>query len=123
MFPSMMVSENLLTTSSGFAEGKINGAVLTNLGAGYKRLPIIEGVRVSDNNEPELTVFGTITQSLLGVEVDSSGKNYVNPKAIVTNGDGTGAEFLVTHDNGKILKVEVTKPGGRVYLLSCHFCL
>ena len=48
---------------------------------------------------------------MLGVEVISSGKGYVNPKAIVTNGDGTGAEFLVTHDNGKILKVEVTKPG------------
>ena len=106
------IGELTYTTNAGFAEGKINGAVLTNLGSGYKRLPIIEGVRVSDNNEPELKVFrDSITQTLLGVEVISSGKGYVNPKAIVTNGDGTGAEFLVTHDNGKILKVEVTKPG------------
>jgi len=100
------------TTNAGFAEGKINTAVLTNLGSGYKRLPIIEGVRVSNNNEPQLKVYrDSITQTLVGVEVLAGGKGYVHPKAIVTNGDGTGAEFSVTHDNGKIIRVEVIKPG------------
>ena len=100
------------TTTAGFAEGKINSATLTNLGFGYKRLPIIEGVRVSDNNEPILNVFrDSITQSLIGVEVLEGGQGYISPKAIVTNGDGTGARFNVVHDNGKILRVEVLDGG------------
>ena len=100
------------TTTAGFAEGKINSASLSNLGFGYKRLPIIEGVRVSDNNEPILEVFrDSITQSIIGIQVVEGGKGYVSPKAIVTNGDGTGARFNVVHDNGKILRVEVLDGG------------
>lgn len=100
------------TTTAGFAEGKINSASLSNLGFGYKRLPVIEGVRVSDNNEPTLKVFrDSITKTLVGVQVLTGGKGYISPKAIVTNGDGTGAKFNVVHDNGKILRVEVLDGG------------
>ena len=100
------------TTTAGFAEGKINSVSLSNLGFGYKRLPIIEGVRVSDNNEPTLEVFrDSITKTLVGVQVLTGGKGYISPKAIVTNGDGTGAKFNVVHDNGKILRVEVLDGG------------
>lgn len=100
------------TTSSPFAEGKITKTTINNLGAGYKRPPIVEGCLVTDNNEPLLTVsWDSITQSIKGVQIDNGGKNYINPKAVVTNGDGVGATFSVVSDQGRITRIDVLSGG------------
>ena len=106
------------TTSSPFAEGKITKTTINNLGAGYKRSPIVEGCIVTDNNEPLLNVsWDSITQSIKGVQIDDGGKNYINPKAVVTNGDGVGATFSVTSDQGRITRIDVLS-GGSGYTFS-----
>ena len=100
------------TTSSPFAEGKITKTTINNLGAGYKRSPIVEGCLVTDNNEPLLTVaWDSITQSIKGIQIDQGGKNYINPKAVVTNGDGVGAHFTVVSDAGRITRIDVLSGG------------
>ena len=100
------------TTSSPFAEGKIVDTTINNLGAGYKRSPVVEGCLVTDSNEPLLTVsWDSITQSIKGVQIDDGGKNYINPKAVVTNGDGVGATFSVTSDQGRITRIDVLSGG------------
>ena len=100
------------TTSSPFAEGKITKTTINNLGAGYKRSPIVEGCLVTDNNEPLLTVsWDSITQSIKGVQINEGGKNYINPKAVVTNGDGVGATFSVVSDQGRITRIDVLSGG------------
>ena len=106
------------TTSSPFAEGRIVKTTINNLGAGYKRSPIVEGCLVTDNNEPLLTVaWDSITQSIKGVQIDNGGKNYINPKAVVTNGDGVGATFSVVSDAGRITRIDVLS-GGSGYTFS-----
>jgi len=100
------------TTSSPFAEGKITKTTINNLGEGYKRSPIVEGCIVTDNNEPLLNIsWDSITQSIKGVQINNGGKNYINPKAVVTNGDGVGATFSVTSDVGRITRIDVLSGG------------
>ena len=102
----------IYTTSSPFAEGKITKTTINNLGEGYKRSPIVEGCLVTDNNEPLLTVeWDSITQSIKGVQINNGGKNYINPKAVVTNGDGVGAHFSVVSDQGRITRIDVLAGG------------
>lgn len=100
------------TTSSPFAEGSITKTSIDNLGQGYKRTPIIEGCIVTDSNQPLLDVsWDSITQSIKGVNIVDGGKNYINPKAIVTNGDGVGSKFKVVSDQGRITRIDVLSEG------------
>ena len=100
------------TTSSPFAEGKITKTTINNLGSGYKRSPIVEGCLVTENNEPQLNVvWDSITQSIKGIQINDGGKNYINPKAVVTNGDGVGATFDVTSENGRVTRIDVLSGG------------
>ncbi|CAF34145.1 hypothetical protein S-PM2d081 [Synechococcus phage S-PM2] len=100
------------TTTSPFAEGKIHAGVIDNLGANYKRLPIVKGCFVNESNEAILdTEFDSITGKIVSITILNTGKNYLNPKAIVSNGDGSGAEFKVYSDNGIIKRVEILNPG------------
>ena len=100
------------TTSSPFAEGRINTTSINNLGSGYKRLPVLMGCRVSNNNEPTLeTQIDSITGSIVGVSVINGGKNYINPKAMIVIGDGSGAMFDVYSENGVIRRIDVLNGG------------
>jgi hypothetical protein len=100
------------TTNSPFAQGKIYSTKLTNLGSDYKRLPILEGCFVSNDNAAVIeTKFDTITGSISSVTITDVGKDYINPKAIVTNGDGSGASFKVSSESGRITKIEIVSPG------------
>ena len=100
------------TTDSPFAIGKIHSTTIDNKGSEYKRLPIIEGCDVDSDNRPNLDViWDSLTQTLKGVNILQSGKNYVNPKAYVSNGDGTGATFEVVQDAGRIVRIDVVNPG------------
>ncbi|QPB08289.1 structural protein [Synechococcus phage S-H9-2] len=100
------------TTNSPFAQGKIYSTRITNLGSDYKRLPILDGCFVSNDNAAVVeTKFDTITGSITSVNLTEVGKDYINPKAIVTNGDGSGAEFKVSSESGRITKIEIVSPG------------
>ena len=100
------------TTSSPAAEGKINTASIDNKGSNYKRVPIVKGCIVTENNEPTLEIqWDALTRSILSVNVVDGGNGYVNPQAIVTTGDGSGAEFKVFSDNGVIKRIDVINPG------------
>ena len=100
------------TTDSPFAIGKIHSATIDNKGSEYKRLPIIEGCDVDSDNRPNLDViWDSLSQTLKGVNILQNGKNYVNPKAYVSNGDGTGATFEVVQDSGRIVRIDVVNPG------------
>ena len=100
------------TTNSPFAQGKIYSTKLTNLGSDYKRLPILEGCFVTNDNAAVIeTKFDTITGSISSVTITDVGKDYINPKAIVTNGDGSGASFKVSSESGRITKIEIVSPG------------
>ena len=59
-------------------------------------------------------IWDSLTQTIKGVDILQSGKNFVNPKAYVSNGDGTGATFNVVQDAGRIVRVDVVD-GGRGY--------
>ena len=103
------------TTNSPFAVGKIHSATIDNKGSEYKRLPVIVGCDVDVDNQPNLSViWDSLTQTIKGVDILQSGKNFVNPKAYVSNGDGTGATFNVVQDAGRIVRVDVVD-GGRGY--------
>ena len=100
------------TTNSPFAQGKIYSTRITNLGSDYKRLPILEGCFVSSDNAAVVeTQFDTITGSITSVNLVDVGRDYISPKAIVTNGDGSGAVFKVSSESGRITKIEIVSPG------------
>jgi hypothetical protein len=100
------------TTNSPFATGKIYSTTVNNLGSGYKRLPILSGCFVSNDNAAVLrSTIDTLTGQIESVIIDNPGKNYVKPKAIVTNGDGVGAEFEVSYQNGIISNIVIVKRG------------
>ena len=99
-------------TTSAFAEGKIVSASIDNLGQEYSRMPIIEGCLVSPDNETVIkSTIDTITTGIATTSITWGGKKYVNPKAIVTNGDGTGAEFKVYSALGTVTRIDILNPG------------
>ena len=91
------------TTSGQFAIGEINSVKVINLGQNYKKVPLILGCDPSEPYRGSATVlFDTFTNIITGVNIDIVGSNYVNPKVIITNSDGTGADFNVIQRDGKL---------------------
>lgn len=103
------------TTSSQFAIGKINTISIENPGDGYKITPLITGVRVSPVNEALIEVnYDSIEKNINSITVLSGGTNYSKPKAVVVDGDGSGAEFEIISSNGNIDRV-IVKNSGKNY--------
>jgi hypothetical protein len=100
------------TTSGQFAVGEIESVKIINLGLNYKKVPIVSGCDPNVNYRAKATVlFDTKTNTITGVEIDDIGSNYVNPKVIITNGNGIGARFNVIARNGNIFSITVDNPG------------
>ena len=100
------------TTNGQFAIGKINGIKITNLGQNYKKVPLVLGCDPSESYRGSATVlFDTFANIITGVNIDNVGSNYVNPKVIIINSDGTGADFKVIQRNGKLFSITVNNPG------------
>ena len=100
------------TTTGEFAVGEINSFKITNLGLNYKKVPVIAGVDPNENFKAKATVlFDEITNTVIGVTRDEKGSNYVNPKAVVVDGDGVDLEFNVVVRNGEIFSITVKNPG------------
>ena len=100
------------TTSGQFAIGEINSVKVINLGQNYKKVPLILGCDPSEPYRGSATVlFDTFTNIITGVNIDIVGSNYVNPKVIITNSDGTGADFNVIQRDGKLFSITVKNPG------------
>ncbi len=103
------------TTTGSFAIGKIASIVIENSGQDYKKLPIVSGVTVSPFYESSVQVnYNAVEKKINSVTVISAGSNYSKPKAVVVDGDGTGAEFEIVTLNGKINRVIVVD-GGKNY--------
>ena len=100
------------TTTGQFAIGKINTAQIINLGLNYKKVPVIVGVDPTESYRAQATVeYDIATQTIVGVNVTNKGSNYVNPKVVITDGDGADAVFNVISRNGQIASITVEKPG------------
>ena len=100
------------TTSGQFAVGEINSINVSNLGLNYKKVPIVLGCDLSSNFIAKATVlFDTSTQTITGVNIDNKGSNYVNPKVVIIDGDGSDATFNVVARNGEIFSITVDNPG------------
>jgi hypothetical protein len=101
------------TTKSKTAIGKINSISVSSGGTNLTKLPTVVGIRCSQYTEAEVDcTWSSETQNLLFVEVITNGSGYSKPKAIVSYGDGTQAEFVVaTGVNGSIAGITVKNPG------------
>jgi hypothetical protein len=100
------------TTTSKFAIGKINAVEIKNFGENYQRIPIVTGVDVSREYEATVSVvYDSIEKKIKGITIVDGGKNYSQPKAVVVDGDGTGAEFQVITNNGIIANVVIINEG------------
>ena len=100
------------TTTGQFAVGRINSASLINLGLNYKKVPTIIGVEPNTNFRARATVlFDTDSQTIVGIRIDDKGSNYVNPRVVITKGDGVDATFNIVAREGEIFSVVVDNPG------------
>ena len=100
------------TTTGQFAIGKIDTTQIVNLGLNYKKVPVIMGVDPTESYRAKATVrFDVATQTIIGVDITEKGSNYVNPKVVITKGDGSDAKFNVISRNGEIASITVDKPG------------
>ena len=100
------------TTKGQFAVGEINEISIINSGGNYKRVPLVLGVNPSESFRGTATVlFDTATKVITSVRIDSLGSNYVNPIAVITDGDGVGARFRVIQKQGKLFSITVENPG------------
>ena len=100
------------TTTGQFAVGEINSFKITNLGLNYKKVPVISGVDPNSNFKAQATVlFDSVTNTIIGVTRDSKGSNYVNPKAVVVDGDGVDAKFRIVVRDGEIFSITVENSG------------
>ena len=100
------------TTSGQFAVGEINSIKIINSGENYKKLPLIVGADPSSDFVGTATVlFDSTTKVITAVRIDELGSNYVNPIAIITDGDGVGAQFRVVQQNGRLFSISVENPG------------
>jgi hypothetical protein len=96
------------TTSSKFANGKIDSVRISNPGSGYKKLPTIYGGRVASKYEAlATTIYNSNTRKIDAIDVSFSGSNYVNPVAalIYKNTVFTPKYKIVTNNNGGIVSV------------------
>ena len=70
------------------------------------------GVDPTESYRAKATVrFDVATQTIIGVDITEKGSNYVNPKVVITKGDGSDARFNVIARNGEIASITVDKPG------------
>ena len=101
------------TTTSSSAVGEINQFLISNPGKEFKKLPVVIGVRPSVSSECTAKVnWNSTTKTIDSVSISSAGKNYSSPKAILTNGDGSLAQFsVVKNTDGSINAVLVTNKG------------
>ena len=102
----------LYTTTSRFAIGQINTVDISNTGIDYMSVPVVFGCYVAEEYEASVSSqYDSITKSITSVTVENKGSNYVNPKIVVVNGDGTGARFNPVVSNGQIIRVDVISGG------------
>ena len=100
------------TTSGQFAVGEINSVKIVNLGENYKKVPLVVGVEPTLNDRGTATVlFDSATKTIQSVRIDTVGSNYVNPKVVVLDADGTGAIFKVVQQEGRLFSITVENPG------------
>ena len=82
------------------------------MGLNYKKVPIVRGVDPNANFKAKATVlFDTNTNTIVGVRADELGSNYVNPKAVIVDGDGVDARFKIVVRNGSLFSITVENPG------------
>ena len=100
------------TTTGKFAVGEINTVKITNLGENYKKVPLVVGVDPTLDSRGTATVlFDDVTKTIQSVRIDTLGSNYVNPKVIVLDADGSGAIFKATQRFGRLFSITVENPG------------
>ena len=100
------------TTKGQFCIGEIDSVKVVNLGLNYKKVPIIQGCDPNADFKAKATVlFDTNIDTITGVRIDNVGSNYVNPKIVVTNGDGFGVDFNIVSRDGKIFSITINNPG------------
>ena len=100
------------TTNGQFAVGSIDKVSVQNIGANYKKVPIVLGAYPSIKKVASATVnFDSTFKTITSVTVNNTGNHYQNPKVVILDGDGKNAEFNITSRDGKILDVTVKNPG------------
>ena len=100
------------TAKGQFAVGEIESIKIVNSGENYKKVPLIVGVDPSESFRGSATVlFDTNINLITGVRIDNIGSNYVNPKVVVIDADGSGAIFKVVQRNGNLFSITVEDPG------------
>ena len=100
------------TTTGQFAIGKIDTTQIINLGLNYKKVPVIIGVDPSAPYRATADLeFDIKTNTIIGVNITNKGSNYVNPKIVITNGDGVDASFNIICRNGEIASITVDNAG------------
>ena len=100
------------TTKGQFCIGEIDSVKVVNLGLNYKKVPIIQGCDPNASFKAKATVlFDTNIDTIAGVRIDDIGSNYINPKIVITNGDGFGVDFNIVSRDGKIFSITVNNPG------------
>lgn len=95
------------TTSSVFAVGKIDKISITNSGKGYKKLPVIDGCRVSSQYEciPDINWDNT-EKRIISVSVARSGSGYSNPEIVVIGRYSKKPQFdIVKGNDGEIIAI------------------
>lgn len=93
------------TTTSKTAIGKINEIGISSYGLNLERLPIITGIYASKYTECLTNVIWDSTlKSILSIEILNNGYGYSKPKAVITNGDGSGAVIDLIVGNGGIIR-------------------
>ena len=101
------------TSESRSAIGGIDVIKVANLGSGYKRVPIVKGCELHPAYSSTVTAqWDSVNNNIVGVTVDTPGSNYSKPRVVVSDGNGTEAEFevLKTADN-KVARVTVINKG------------
>ena len=100
------------TTTGQFAIGAINSFKIINLGLNYKKVPIVVGCDPNKSYKASATVLYDLSTNLVtDVRIDEKGSNYVNPKVVITNGDGVDLSFNIVVRNGEIFSITVKNPG------------
>ena len=103
-------------TTSKTAVGKISSIKITDSGNGFTSIPTIKGVRPNKQYECVVDVnWSSSSKNIPSLIIENPGLGYVNPRAVITNGDGKFAEFKVTKDsNGSIVSI-ITENKGTGY--------
>lgn len=98
------------TTSSRSAIGNITSLKLTNTGRNYTSIPIVIGALNSFEAQVDVN-WNSATNKIDSIEIIDSGSNYSKPIVVITDGDGSEAEFECTAENGLLTQVRVINKG------------